>query len=240
MLRFLALAGGVTACVPVEADSRFDRSNLEPARITPSVAVERGRVDIGGLLQVESAGAETELVVQNPSTEVVVEVVSPGRADLSAFAGTEVRVALARDVATGAVSVSLLERSGQVLYLLEPIAPGALTDATFGPGLVWPANDLGPARGVAWEAELQSAWIRTEGGDVELFPGQPQRVWIDGATYRAVLIAAYDLTSVADGCSLPTARLSYELVRVEGDVDETPLVRDPAVSLVGEECADAP
>lgn len=232
----LLLAGG---CGEAVEESPYASANLEAARVTPSVDVS-GRVDVLGHLRVEPDGSGWEVTVTTPSAVYVVEVVSPGGADLSVFDGAEARVAVSRLPSRPEHSFALLTPEGEVLYLLEPAEPGALTESGFGRGLVGWGQSLGPVSQSGWTVDLWSARLRTDGAEVELLPGEPRTAWIRGHDYRVVLLSAWDLEEEAESCSLPASRLAFELVRVVGPVDETPLERDPAVPLVGASCEDEP
>jgi hypothetical protein len=234
-----AVALALVACAPqVEPESSFERSNLEQARVTPSSEVT-GRIDVLGLVTIEADGTGWEVTVTSSSAAFTVEVVSRGGADLSVFDGRVARLAVAEIPGTREHAMALLTPEGEVLYLLEPVAPGQLTESGFGQGLLGRGNDLGPVRRGGWEVELQSAWLRTDGAELELLPGSPMGVHLRGETYRVVLLSAWDLTDQADSCDLAGSRLAFEVVRIEsGPVDEVPLERSPEVPLVGESCED--
>jgi hypothetical protein len=232
------VVAGLGGCAAELEESTFEPSNLEAPRVTPTGEIS-GRLDILGTLSVAPDGTGWEVAVTSPSAEFVVEVVSPGGADLSVFDGIEARLAVAASPGTDQPSVAILTPRGEPLYLLEPVRPGVLTDTAFGRGLVGRGNDLGPVRRAGWAVGLRSAWLRTDGVDLELLPGAPRAVFLRDEQYRVVLLSAWDLEEAAEGCDVPGSRLAFEVVRVDGWVDETPLQRDPTVPLVGATCDDA-
>jgi hypothetical protein len=235
MRGWIGLVAAAVGCAPEVGESEFESANLGPARVTPGFDLAGGRVDAAGRLAVSRDGAGWEVTVTNATTSYTVEIVSGGAADLSVFDGADARLAVAEDPGTGERSVAILDPGGAPLYLLEPVRPGVLTDAAFGRGLLGEGNRLGPVRRPGWSVELKSAWLRTDGAEIELLPGSPASVWLDDQPYRVVLLSAWDVEE-AGGCELPS-RLAVEVTRAVGAVDETPLRRDPAVPLVEPLCA---
>jgi hypothetical protein len=237
-MRAWVVAAGLVGCAGEEVEeSVYEPANLEAPRVTPSVAVS-GRVDALGTLSVRPDGGGWALDLATATSAYTVEVVSPAGTDLSVFDGTQARLAVARVPGTDAYAVAILTPEGEVEYLLEPVRPGTLTDSVFGPGLVGRGNDLGPVRRDGVTLELRSAWLRTDGVDLELLPGEPVGVQLRDRPYRVVLLSAWDVADALDGCAPPEERLAYEVVRVDGAIDETPLERDPAVPLFSATCAE--
>lgn len=237
-MRGWVVAVGLVACAEREVpESEYEPANLEAPRVTPSVAIS-SRVDALGSLSVEPDGAGWEIGLATASAQYTVGVVTPAGTDLSVFDGVVARLVVARVPGTDAYALAILTPDGEVEYLLEPVRPGALTDSLFGPGLVGAANDLGPVRRDGVTVELRSAWLRTDGAELELLPGEPVSVQLRDRPYRVVLLSAWDVADAVDGCAPPGERLAYEVVRVDGPVDQTPLVRDPSVPLFAATCAE--
>jgi hypothetical protein len=236
MWRFGVLAAAV-GCASEVPESEFESANLEQARVTPSEALTR-QLDVRGTLAVEAAGLGWELSVTTPSASYSVEVQSHSGVDLSPLDGLDARLAVAPVPGSAEHSVAVLTPEGEVLYLLEPVSPGTLTESGFGAGLLDRGNELGLVERSGWSVALRSAWLRTDGVELEVLPGEPVGVWIRDREHRVVLLAAWDVVGEADGCDVPDSRLAYEVLRVDAPVDEAPLRRDPAVPLVGESCED--
>jgi hypothetical protein len=223
------------------AVSEYAGANLERAVVSPDEELERDqRYDWVGEVAVNGSGADWTLAVDG----VNVAVHSPAHSDLSGLDGLELVVSVAPEAVSNELSLAVTTMEGDLHYLLEPVTPGAMTEETFGLGLVAPASALGEVSEGGWDLSLTSAWFRTDTGDVELLPGEPQEVSVYGVTYRATLIAAFTadlVTSQVVSCSGASERLAFELVRVEpGTADLGALRRAEGVDLPTSTCAAAP
>lgn len=229
ILCVLAACGG-----DVEPTSEWEPNALRPPEIEPEEELETARLDANGTLNVDGVGESQDLRFDTSTGPVHVTVDTPTAPDLTAWNDTEVLLSLRQGPSTLGMSIT---QDGELLYLLEPDGPGAASDELLGPYLVATDTDLGRVTSSAWQGRLWSAVIRTDAGDVDLFPGQPVEVAIGGNTFRAILIASYDMESVTAGCTMVSSRLAYELLRVEpGSVDTTPLTRDETDDLGGAVC----
>jgi hypothetical protein len=222
--------------------SEYEAAQLEKATVHVDDELERNlRYDWSGDARVEGAGGDWEIRISG----VTIDVASPANSDLSAIDGIEdAHVAVAPEPLSNELSLYVTDADGALMYLVEPVEAGVLTEDLFGPGRIAPANDLGDASAGGWNLSLTSAWLLTDHGDVELLPGEPQEVTLDGLAFRAVLIAGFTSEFALDGapqCSGASERLAFELARVEaGKADQTPILRgedlDPPVS----QCVDSP
>lgn len=235
---FAAAAG----CKDKEIGSEYEAANLEPAAISTDLELENNRRDLTGDLTSEGASKSWTLRVDAQQ----VDIYTPTGADLSVLDGLAgARVSLALDPITEERSLRVTDTAGALYYLVEPVEAGALTEEQFGLGLVAPANELGKLQQGAYEVTLLSAWLRTDTGDVELLPGEPQAVTIEGTSFRAVLLSAFTTELTRDDaviCTGADSRLSIELARLAdgASADLTPLVRSEGSAPPVGSCDSAP
>ncbi|MCB9699373.1 MAG: hypothetical protein H6738_21505 [Alphaproteobacteria bacterium] len=234
-MRAVAILCVLGACGgDVEPRSEWEPNALRPPEIEPEEELTGARLDASGPLKTEEASEKQELRIDTSTGLVSLTIDTPTAPDLTAWDDADVLVSL-REGPT-AIGMSITQ-DGDLLYLLEPDGPGTVSDELLGPNLLATDTDLGTVASSAWQGSLWSALIRTDTGDVELFPGQPAEVIIRGDTFRAILIASYDMESVTAGCSMDQTRMAYELLRVEpGSVDTTRLVRAETDDLGGAVC----
>lgn len=227
------------AMVACSGDGNEETSAWEPNQLAiPEVSLEEDlenpRLDLAGQLHVDGVGEQQDLRIDTTTGPVHVEVDSVTSPDFTSWNEDEVLVSIRQDAAGLSMSI---QEDQDLLYLLEPAGPGSLSDEILGPNLVAREADLGPVTSGNWSGRLSSVVIRTDTGDVELFPGQPAEVTIHEGTFRAVLLSSYDMDTVTPGCAMLPSRLAYELLRVEpGTVDTTKLTRDAALDLAGAVC----
>ncbi|MEZ4234902.1 MAG: hypothetical protein R3F59_01800 [Myxococcota bacterium] len=230
-MRAPLLAALALACTQTEI-SAFEPATLEAATVLvgPEVDFDAGnRRDFVGDLTVEDdGGGDWHLTLRGSGGTHELDVHSPARSDLSGLDGlTDARLSVQRDPASREVSLAVVDADDVVRYLVEPAEPGVLTNDLFGAGLVARGEELGPAQDAAWDLTLSAGVLRTDDGDVELLPGEPQQVALDGLPYRAVLLASFeaDLRVESDvSCTGARERLACELLQADGG-DLTPLVR---------------
>lgn len=247
-MRSAVLVVGLVACGDPES-SAYEPANLELASVALDEAdgeFEGVRRDWLGSLSVEGTGQDYTLSVQTTTAGVeTVDLHSPGHSDLGALDGlTGVHVSIAPDPLSDELSLSIVDEAGALLYLVEPVEAGLLTSDQFGQGLVASGADLGLITVDAFELSLTSALFRTDTGDVELLPGEPQEVTIEGVSYRVVLIAGYDAELLLEGdvrCTGAVSRVAFEMARVDpGTADLAPIVRPEGATLPLSECTAAP
>jgi hypothetical protein len=234
-------AAAAIGCGKTEPDSAYESANLEQAEIVFGEDFEEERYDLTGTISAEGSGRDWTISVGPKSLTLH----SSGASDLAVIGSLpEGRASLARDAFTEELSLELLDAEGNLHYLLEAVEPGALTFENFGSGFVAQANDLGVAHEGNFEVTFTSAWMRTDTGDVELLPGEPQEVTIDGAPWRAVLLAAFSTELKLDGavlCDGADSRLAFELLRLDAPgADLTALTREEGSALPVGSCDSAP
>jgi hypothetical protein len=225
--------GLVAGCVEDFVPSAYESAQLAQASVllqNDDDQIEGTRRDWAGPLAVDGDGNNFELTVSGPSS-VRLDLYTPSNADLTVLGGLDVSLSLAPEAISGELSMSISDDAGDLVYLLEPVGPGLLTTERFGPGMLAPATDLGTAPIDGWNMNISSYYMRTDSGDVELYPGEPQEVTLGGSTYRAVLLAGFTSERVVDAnnleCFGPTDRTAFELLRVDaGTADTAALTRD--------------
>lgn len=231
------------ACGGKDDVSPNEPGTLEAARVAlpDDEELDGLQRDYVGTLEVSGGGADwTVTVGAVGGTDI--EVHSPAQSDLSVLEGlVDARASVAVEPLSGELSLAVVDADGELAYLVEPVEPGALTESLLGAGFVAAGNDLGAVAAGAWDLALTSALVRTDAGDAELLPGEPQELVIDGVTYRAVLLDSFDATLKLDGdveCTGAADRLAFELLRVDaGSTDLNPLVRAEGVELPTSSCS---
>lgn len=238
----VVLIAAAAGCGKKETGSIYESANLEQATVTFNQELDSERRDLLGDITV--TGAEKDWTVRVEAQPI--EIYSPTGADLSAIDGlVDAQASIAVEPISEELSVKIIDADGNLHYLLEPVEPGPLTTEQFGLGLIAEATDLGVLPSGNYEVTLVSAWLRTDAGDVELLPGEPQQVNIEGAPFRAVLLSGFTTelkTQSAVLCDGADSRLAFELQRIPDGAtpDLTPLVRDPASELPVGSCDPAP
>lgn len=243
-MRTLPFALALAACSGGIEVSPYEASTLEAAvvQVGPEVDFEAGnRRDFVGTLQIEGADRDWLVTVETSTGGRDIDLHTPSAADLSVLDGAaDVRVTVERDPASEELSLAITDGSGGVLYIVEPAEPTALTRDMMGSGQIGRGDDLGQVQEGAWSLTLTSGLLRTDTGDVELLPGEPQAVTIDGATYRAVLLASFEaeMEGESPNCSGARERLAYELLRTD-DPALAKLVRPEGEALPTSTCGAA-
>lgn len=241
----VALAGllAAAACKKEVEGSIYESSNLERAVVSFDDEIEGQRRDLAGPLSVTGGGRDWTVRVNAQA----IEVHSPSASDLSTLAGLpDVRASLVREPISEELSLQILDAEGNLRYLVEPVEPGDLTFENFGGGFLAEASDLGSRTQGNFQITFVSAWMRTDTGDVELLPGEPQEVTIDGARWRAALLAGFRGELQSKGpvlCDGADSRLAFELLRLDAEADPpdlTPRERDVGVELPIGSCIPAP
>ncbi|MEQ1502643.1 MAG: hypothetical protein ABMB14_10450 [Myxococcota bacterium] len=235
---------GLVACGGGDAASEYAPAVLERAAVTVDLGDEEltgPRRDFAGSVTVDGSGRDWTVSVHTTGGTYDLDVHSPGGSDLSVVDGLgDAKVSIAPEPVSDELSLSIVDAEGGLVYLVEPVAPDLLTTEQFGAGFVAAGSDLGPADATGWALSLTSAMVRTDSGDVELFPGEPQEIVLDGDSFRAVLLGSYTAELLLSGnirCEGATDRLAFELVRVApGAADLTPLTRPDGAELPVAEC----
>lgn len=223
---------GVVGCAEEFTPSEYLDAQLPKAVVVPTdddLEIKGSRRDWAGTLVVDGEDGLWELLIS--STSGSAELFTPSEADLSVMNGAkDVTLTLAPDSISDELSLAVSDAAGDLLYLLEPARPALLTEERFGPNMLAPATDLGTAPAEGWDLSISSYYMRTDVGDVELYPGAPQEVMLAGYSYRATLLAGYTAERVIQqtqiDCIGAIDRVAFELIRVDpGTVEAATLLR---------------
>lgn len=244
----VGLIVGSTGCNGGPETSAYEPANLERAAVAivdQDGEFEGVRRDWVGRIAVDGSGQDFTVTVSTTSGNDDITVHSPAHSDLSGLDGLEdVEVSVAPEPISDELSLSIVDSAGALVYLIEPVEGGILTVDQFGQGLIASGADLGTVSVETFDVEFASAQFRTDTGDVELMPGEPQEVVLDGVSYRVVLLASYTSVNTASEdsrCTGAEARIAFELLRIEaGTADLTPIVRAEGSELPLSECTAAP
>jgi hypothetical protein len=234
-------AAMLVGCHGGQGEVDYEANTLELSSVrTDEELPEDVRSDWQGDVTVDGSGGNWNLDVRTASRTIKLDVHSAGHADLSVANGTGMAVSVQPETLSDELSLSIRDANGDPVYLLEPVEPGPLTQELFGLGLIARDEDLLTDNLNGWDLTFTSAVLRTDDGDLTLFPGEPHEVAIDGHTYRAILLESFtaDLTEQGNlTCTGASERLAFELVRVEpGTADTTPLVRDATLDIPTSTC----
>lgn len=221
----------LSACQPdPEAVAAADLQ-LENATVSSEACADwcTGDVLASGALAVTSSGGESAVDLDITVDDIQFAVHSPTGADLSAFVGSTVSVAMNYDWMLPA-SLELTDESG-VLYVLESGAGDAFSeiDVQYGEELGSLVDDAD------YKLTFHALDVTTDSGVVSVKPGEVVTVTIDGAMYRFGAIAAYETSTIPGGeysdCGGESPMLSYELVRIETERTWTPIQRPASLGM---------
>ncbi len=207
--------------LPFVGDYEMEDNSLEATGVQGST----DGLEAEGPASVAAEAAEGDWSIAVEGVEVVWH--SASRADLSILDGRDLRLEV--DENGGQVGDARLLEDGAPV-LVASVGDGAEVfgrevwtfGASIGGGVV--VNEYDEATRVVFH----EAVIHADDGDVVLLPGEPTPVVLDGATFRATVIAAYRIEPTGGdeqaGCG-PSDLLSVELLRTETTVEEAPLTR---------------
>lgn len=176
-----------------------------------------------------SAGAEEgdwELSVG----ELTASIHSAARSDLSAFSGAEATLVVGEGGLNEGSGPAALEDADGLVWLSQSSAGEDLAAGYVGQGFARYADEVvASGRSSSYDLEYHDVVFATDDGEVTVAAGTPTVLKVGGVSYRAVVVAAYTTEvrpgePVADCGGLPDL-LAYELVRVETEERESPLVR---------------
>lgn len=235
------LVATLIACTKNELPSDYADSTLEQATVEPEDPLEGSRRDSAGTLGGDPEGLDMELRVGSST----VFVHAPGAPDLSPWLGvSDMRMSVVEVAADGDATLLVRDATDAVVYLLETVEPDVLTSEAFGGNFIELGDDLGPTEAYLSTMRIYSAFVATDNGEIELFPGEPQEIVVGGASYRIVLTAAWhrELDSGSSlQCTLRADVLAYEVLRVEpGAANLAPLLRDPLAPIEQGTCGQQP
>lgn len=232
MRNWVVLALVAVGCGEEFAPSEYDAAQLARATVTlddddTTITLRR---DWAGLLDVDGDSGNFEINVNDGLARVAgFTVYVPSETDLNEFQGRQAQVTVAPDPGSNELSISFRDAdTGDLLYLLEPVAPGLLSDEAFGVGLMAPATDLGSVVESGRTVQMYSYYFRTDAGDVELYPGVPQEVLLGGDSFRVILLAGFtsQLLAGSGQCVGPDDRSAIEILRVDpGTAALDPILR---------------
>lgn len=209
------------------SDSRED-DQLESLSVESDACADPYEAcDTPGTLGVAAGGGDGDWVVTVGASTTSLH--SSARADLGALDGREgtLRLDAAGDM-DGHRAAVIVDEEG-LAWIAAPDADDALVGELLGDGFARYADEeVGRSRKDGYILHWQDVVFATDDGDVAASVGVPTAVRVGGATYRAVVVAAYTaetapLAVVAD-CGGFGDMLAFELERVEA-ADEEPLVR---------------
>lgn len=200
-----------------------------------------GPASLSGAVAIEGAERDYTLSIEVAGTKKAIAVHTPGASPLAKLAGDEVEI----ETTEGGFG-------GPSLFVSDSVGPRYL--AVFGDGQALGAAEERLGKGfvrsgaeVASETDGTFVWsyrkavFKTDDGDVSLDPGQVKTLKIDGVSWRAVVIASYQVSANPDatelpGCS-PESLLGFELLRLsEPPATESPIRRLPKATVAYAGC----
>lgn len=170
-------------------------------------------------LSVDSAGTQTSLTVHSPAASPLAKLAGEAmeiETTEAGFAGPSLFVA----DATGPVYMGVFGDGAAI----------AAAEARLGKGFVRSGDEVASETDGIFVWSYRKAIFKTDDGDVSLSPGEVKNLHINGATWRAVVIASYEVDTNPDADALPACSpeslLGFELFRVsEALANETPIRR---------------
>lgn len=225
-LVLLALA----ACNPESPEDKAAADlQLESATVQTEACPELESCDgsdlASGALAVTRSSGDSSVDLTLTVDDVDFAVHSPTGADLSAYEGSDVTVAV-RGEWMIPTSLSVRDADGLV-YVVESGAGDAFDaiDVAYGEELGQVVDDAD------YQLTFRAIDVTTDDGVVSVKPGQVVTIHLDGATWRFGAIAAYEVDTIPDGvysdCGGESPMLSYELVRIAQD-QSFPEIKRPA------------
>lgn len=183
-----------------------------------------------GALKVSGSAREYTLSVTTSTGPVDVTLHSPGATPLMALDGQDVSVSVTEQ-GMGGRSLLVSDEAG-ILYAGVFGDPSGLTAAEeqLGNDFVRWGDEVGTETDGTFVWSYRKAVFATDDGDVTVLPGDVATIKLDGDTFRAVVIASYEVGTDPDatelpGCS-PESMLGFELLRVaEAPAPEARVVR---------------
>ncbi|MFT3775113.1 MAG: hypothetical protein QM820_57940 [Minicystis sp.] len=223
-LSFLAGCGGAGPSVTGTVPEQLEALDVKAGSSASSPQ------SLGGALTVAGAERDYTLSVDTGSAKTSITVHTPGSSPLAKLAGEAMEI----ETTEGGFA-------GPSLFVSDASGPAYL--AVFGDGLAISAAEERLGKGfvrsgdeVASETDGTFIWsyrkavFKTDDGDVTLDPGQVKTLHLGGQTWRAVVIASYQVSTNPDASALPDCSpeslLGFELFRLsDPPATETPLRR---------------
>lgn len=229
-------------CGPSLEYSPYANNTLPPPSVQIDEEMSSNRRDFTGQISVDDSASGFDLSLTTNVGRVEITARSSANSDVSILDAVEGRISVAEDAVSDELSLLVVDDDGPLL-LLETTTPTVLSSDAFGVNFVTTANDLGSVPVGATELFLTSAYVGTDDGEVEAFPGEPLEILVGGLSYRFVLIASwtrYQDEEIGLQCSIDEI-LAYEVARVEpGTASTAPLERPSTQEIDNNACSPAP
>lgn len=222
------------------SDSR-EADQLEALTVeSDACAASEEACEASGALALASGEGDGDWVVTLGDTTTTLH--SSARSDLSALDGLEGTLRLGSVTGmSGARAAALVDADG-LAWLGAPDHADALVAELLGEGFARYADEeVARSREGGYILHWHDAVFATDDGDVTASVGVPTSIRVGGATYRAVVVAAYTsevapMAVVAD-CGGYGSMLAFELERVQAaDDGEDPVVRPAGKSMAVSGC----
>ena len=189
-------------------------------------------ITLSGVVAVSGSSRDFTLAIGGDS----VGVHTPGLSDLSALNGATLDAVVSGMGWQGERNVLLSDADGPV-YFADPGTGGYQADATFGEGFVAFGTVVAQTSDDVGDWTWTTAKFQTDDGPVEVTPGIPAELVIDGATWRVVVAAAYQSDPYEEmDCGAVEDLLAYEMLRVAEAPDVTPLTRPAEFTMANLSC----
>ena len=185
---------------------------------------------LGGTLTVEGAERDYTLSVEAAGTKTSIAVHTPGASPLAKLAGDAMEIETT-DGGFGGPSLFVADSAGpRYMAVFGDGQAISAAEERLHNGFVRSGDEVASETDGTFVWSYRKAVFKTDDGDVALDPGQVKTLRFDGVSWRAVVIASYEVGTNPDatelpGCS-PESLLGFELFRVsEPPAAETPLRR---------------
>ncbi|APR79247.1 Hypothetical protein A7982_04594 [Minicystis rosea] len=185
---------------------------------------------LSGKISVSGSERDFTLAVDASGQQSSITVHSPGASPLAKLAGDAMEIETTEG---GFAGPSLFVADADGPAYMGVFGDGAAITAAesrLGKGFVRSGDEVASETDGIFVWSYRKAIFKTDDGDVAMSPGEVKMLHFNGATWRAVVIASYQVDTNPDadalpGCS-PESLLGFELLRVaEAIADQTPIHR---------------
>jgi hypothetical protein len=248
MLMTAPLLAGMAACERPDGSLDDQLEAFTIASVAPDGASEvLEPVTLTGVAAATGAGRNRSLVVSTDAGEWALDLHLPGGSDLSVVDGQSVEIDLPPSEQYdlwGRAPFAIHDAAGPVLVVqMLGNAPDA-ADALLGDGFARYGETVGYDERGSHEFHTKYAVIATDDGPLEVAPGEVHAIQVAGATWRFVLLAAYEVDEesgtfdAASKCIGPPDTLSFEMLRIsEPDAGDELVARADGLSpALGQGC----
>lgn len=192
-----------------------------------------------GLLTVAGEDRQFQIAVDDPAVGMAIELHTPGATPLGSLDGVDATVELS-EMGMGGRSIVISDADGPLYVGALGDTPGqAQVREIFGEGFVTWGEAVGSQTDGYFVWTYAPAVFATDDGPVELLPGEVDNILVDGAKWRVVVSASYEVSDnpSADempACS-PESMLGFELLRVAEPIEVATITRleEAPVAYVG-------